>query len=323
MSCRACLLLEKDLRELERNPLPGVSAHIVESEPFVCCATLSGLKSTKIEKDVFHLRLKFTEHYNEDYPEIFFNTVLFHPNIDSKTGKLSIDFKKHLPTNVEITLKNILIFTQNILAYPITENTVNIDASNLSKNDSSSYKKTAEHCAKDTQIIFDKLSESVFGSEKVEPSTTCPLKQVKEISQFSRIDPKQVSFDYYYKSWKNIATTSSKSQYTIEENQPSKVTFIPSAENCSHYAHQPTKRTLKPPSQNASKDRNRVALMKKIYLNHLEEVEKTPVDSPKDVYFPPSIAPKHSEMDLIDDSNVEELIHWTKQLNEGQFDFNF
>lgn len=57
---------------------------------------------------------------------------------------------------------------------------------------------------------------------------------------------------------------------TIEDNQPSKVTFIPSAENCSHYAHQPTKRTLKPPSQNASKDRNRVALMKKIYLNHLE-----------------------------------------------------
>jgi len=49
----------------------------------------------------------------------------------------------------------------------------------------------------------------------------------------------------------------------------------------------------------------------------------TPVDSPKDVYFAPSIAPKHSEMDLIDDSNVEELIHWTKQLNEGQFDFNF
>ena len=97
---------------------------------------------------------------------------------------MSIDFKKHLPKNVEITLKNILIFTQvclllllemfillqlfyrniieliiniilqNILAYPITENTVNIDACNLSKNDSSSYKKAAEHCAKDTQIIF-------------------------------------------------------------------------------------------------------------------------------------------------------------------------
>lgn len=65
---------------------------------------------------------------------------------------------------------------------------------------------------KKSNIFTDKLSESVFGSEKVEPSTTCPLKQFKEICQFSRIDPKQVSFDYYYKSWKNIATTSSKSQ---------------------------------------------------------------------------------------------------------------
>jgi len=41
---------------------------------------ISGLKESLWEKAIFHVTLYFSEHYNEEPPEVVFNTIPFHPN---------------------------------------------------------------------------------------------------------------------------------------------------------------------------------------------------------------------------------------------------
>ena len=40
----------------------------------------SGLKESLWENAVFHVTFHFSEHYNEEAPEVVFNTIPFHPN---------------------------------------------------------------------------------------------------------------------------------------------------------------------------------------------------------------------------------------------------
>jgi len=41
---------------------------------------ITGLKDSVWEDGKFHVTLKFSEHYNEEPPDITFNTIPFHPN---------------------------------------------------------------------------------------------------------------------------------------------------------------------------------------------------------------------------------------------------
>ena len=42
--------------------------------------SFTGLTELGITEGLFHVGLKFSEHYDEDFPEVFFNTIPFHPN---------------------------------------------------------------------------------------------------------------------------------------------------------------------------------------------------------------------------------------------------
>ena len=81
MHSRAYLLLNKDLTQLQRQPIKGISAApISEDNLFQWEASVTGLVGTQWEGGIFRLSLNFSSAYNSSPPNVWFTTVPFHPN---------------------------------------------------------------------------------------------------------------------------------------------------------------------------------------------------------------------------------------------------
>ena len=50
-------------------------------------ARIRGLKDTLWEDGCFHLKIRYSEHYDVQPPEVCFHTIPFHPNINPVTGE--------------------------------------------------------------------------------------------------------------------------------------------------------------------------------------------------------------------------------------------
>uniref|UniRef100_UPI00398E998F uncharacterized protein isoform X6 n=1 Tax=Pristiophorus japonicus TaxID=55135 RepID=UPI00398E998F len=72
--------------------LQGITVSPVREDLLEWVATVQGLKDSLWEGAILQLSLKYTEDYNSVPPVVIFNTVPFHPNVDTNTGKPCIDF---------------------------------------------------------------------------------------------------------------------------------------------------------------------------------------------------------------------------------------
>lgn len=335
--CRAHLLLEKDTRELEKDPVPGITAYLVEAKPLVCYATVSGLPNTEMTDGIFHIGIKCTEHYNEEFPKIFFNTIPFHPNIHPTNGKLVVDFNKHFPSDFCISLKNILIFIQKLLTCPILEQVVNGEAYNLLLKNPNQYKKASRFCAKQSVSVFETLSSKVFKLEDVSrPSTACPPLQIKE--RYKRVSPSlksKISFEYYYETWRDMATSQPLPLYEDDMSASERVAHWENEatlQNKPSVVTSPEKRPVKK-KQKKSKTIERIAMMKKLYLGQKSDSEDE-VDiqvpqrqqdtqlTPRDVYsvashiYPlPTPTPDTDNLFQLLDEEAQDLVEWTENLD--------
>lgn len=303
MHCRAALLLDKEIEYLQLFPLHNISVNKVP-DPFVCLAKISGLKGSIWESGVFHLTLRISEHYNEELPEIHFNTIPFHPNVDPDTGKLCLPFENLLK---DTTLNNILLLTQNILSNPILTDAVNSKSARLLSKKPKDYDKLVNKCIQESKNVVGVLtSNDFFNDDSYNQKNFKPYTQSKPVAP-SRA--KQISFDIYHRTWTQVATTKPLSTVCDNESDGNILLKLwetgdrPASGTSLQFNRSTLTAGLNKPSQSKQKKIERVSAMKKLYLNKSTENIGTDAPDIKDENYLP-------------DDEASELVKWTSNLDE-------
>lgn len=203
MFSRAHLLLEKELVQLNRENIWGISARpVTDDNIFEWCATIHGLQGTAWEGGMFRVYLRFDENYSASPPEICFHTIPFHPNIDMVTGRPCIDLiDDPRQWRHDYRIYSLLLTVQSMLHSPSEERAVNMEAVAMMRNSPDLYQKVVAECVLASRRIHD--GEMVGAGSTVD--TTGHDKRMKSPGKKNRVT--KLSFDDYYKTWSAIATS--------------------------------------------------------------------------------------------------------------------
>ncbi|RNA12794.1 Ubiquitin-conjugating enzyme E2 U [Brachionus plicatilis] len=235
MFSRAHLLIEREINEIESEK--GLTIiRLDDNNIFELIALIEGIPKTVWERGIFQIYLKFSENYNFVPPKVFFQTVPYHPNIDITTGKPSLDFLDDISKwRQDYSIKHILRSLQHLLAYPLLDRSVNMDAVFMLKGNPKQYAEMARKSVLSTQKIrqmlkeMDSLRNEGLESEsfsslaknfqlfRLEKNPTEIIRNEMVVSTEEKIKKQfPISFDEYSILWRGIATTKSKKQ---DENE--------------------------------------------------------------------------------------------------------
>ncbi|XP_073400777.1 ubiquitin-conjugating enzyme E2 U isoform X2 [Dendrobates tinctorius] len=138
-------------------------------------------------------------------PKSFYRTrpvrerlLLFSVSVDQNSGKPCIDFLDDPGGwNPAYTMTYVLLMIQVMLSSPVLENAVNADAANMALNKAALYRQMVLNCVKTSRQIEDgSTPESIIISRTPAPTCTPAPRKIKA-----------VSFENYYKTWRQIATS--------------------------------------------------------------------------------------------------------------------
>ncbi|CAG2222379.1 UBC7 [Mytilus edulis] len=137
---QSALLLQRQLRDMIKNPVPGFSAGLVDDEDiYKWEVVIYGPPDTPLEGGVFKAHLTFPREYPQKPPKMLFLSEMWHPNIgqdglvcisilheagEDKWGYESAS-ERWLPVH---TVETILISVISMLADPNDESPANVDA---------------------------------------------------------------------------------------------------------------------------------------------------------------------------------------------------
>nr|CAB3267455.1 ubiquitin-conjugating enzyme E2 U-like [Phallusia mammillata] len=338
MHCRSVLLLEREFQQLRVEPLWGITIHQIPNNPLLYLVVLSGLKGSAWEHGKFHITLNFSEHFDEDPPEITFNTIPFHPNVNPESGKLCINtFTKGIRKNEHWSIANILLNVQYLLSNPVLENPVNTDASEMLYNSPSEYEKTVEQCAAESvnvqEILHSQFLENFgasFLTKAKDQVETFHKADVSPAQQLSAAKAKQISFDVYHQTWAQVATTKPESRYSTEEEHIPLQMWNPDYAEMRSVSpgsvirirtKSPTNSHVPKPKMNhlRQKKMERISAMKQLYMNRSTENQSlgtaAPVTSMTDI-GPAADAGTATASSEPWDHEADELVAWAGKLNE-------
>lgn len=136
MFSRAHIFIQKEITEAEQDGKTSITK-VNDDNVFELTVVIEGLENTSWENGLFQIYMKFNENYNFEPPSVYFQTIPYHPNIDMVTGRPSIDFlDDKYKWRQDYSIKHIVQTIQNLLAYPMLDRAVNMDAVFLLKGES-------------------------------------------------------------------------------------------------------------------------------------------------------------------------------------------
>jgi ubiquitin-conjugating enzyme E2 G1 len=152
----ATLLLSKQLAELQKNPVEGFSAGLVdEGNVFEWELLIYGPTNSLYEGGMWKAILKFPKDYPDMGPQCYIKTPIWHPNV-YKDGKVCISIL-HPPGDDEygyekaserwnpvLSVESILISIISMLSAPNIDSPANIEAATQFKDNMTLYKKTVK-----------------------------------------------------------------------------------------------------------------------------------------------------------------------------------
>ncbi|KAL6048787.1 Ubiquitin-conjugating enzyme E2 14 [Balamuthia mandrillaris] len=162
---RAALLLRKQLKELQKNPVDGFSAGVEDDNIFEWSCVIVGPPDTFYEGGYFNCKLKFPTEYPDQPPEMYFTSEIWHPNV-YEDGKVCISIL-HPPGEDEFgyekanerwspihTVETILVSVISMLSDPNDESPANIDAARQWREDREGFKKKVQRCVRRSQEML-------------------------------------------------------------------------------------------------------------------------------------------------------------------------
>ncbi|KAI5070354.1 hypothetical protein GOP47_0014697 [Adiantum capillus-veneris] len=109
--------VQKELMEVERDKLSGVSIQILGSSLSHMQGTIEGPSGTPYEGGVFTIDIQLPSAYPFEPPKMQFITRVWHPNISSQNGAICLDILKD-QWSPALTLKTALLSLQALLSTP-------------------------------------------------------------------------------------------------------------------------------------------------------------------------------------------------------------
>ncbi|KAL0074857.1 ubiquitin-conjugating enzyme/RWD-like protein [Phycomyces blakesleeanus] len=152
---QSTLLLQRQLRDLQRNPVEGFSAGLVDDNIYEWEILVMGAPDTLYEDGFFKTRLSFPSSYPVMPPTMRFITEMYHPNVypdgtvcisilhppgDDKYGYEDAN-ERWSPVH---TVETILLSVISMLSSPNDESPANIQAAKEYRDDYSQFKKKVQ-----------------------------------------------------------------------------------------------------------------------------------------------------------------------------------
>ncbi|CAL7947134.1 unnamed protein product [Xylocopa violacea] len=160
---QSALLLRKQLAELNKNPVEGFSAGLIDDNDIYQWEVLIiGPPDTLYEGGFFTAHLQFPKEYPLRPPRMKFITEIWHPNIE-KNGNVCISIlhepgddkwgyekasERWLPVH---TVETILISVISMLADPNDESPANVDAAKEWRESYAEFKRKVARCVRKSQ----------------------------------------------------------------------------------------------------------------------------------------------------------------------------
>ncbi len=133
--------LNKEIAEMGKTPVEGITAGPAGDNLFKWEATITGPKDTPYAGGVFFLKIDFPVEYPFKPPVPVFTTKVYHCNVNDKGGIcLNILKDDYSPA---LTVSKILLTLQALLAAPNVEDPLSPEIANLYKTDKAKHDKTA------------------------------------------------------------------------------------------------------------------------------------------------------------------------------------
>ncbi|KAI9223830.1 hypothetical protein BC828DRAFT_402805 [Blastocladiella britannica] len=231
MKSRATLLLQRDLYNIERAKLPGVSVRLVDSNLHSWRVLLCGLHPSPWTSAQLLLSIRFPESYDSDPPMVAFETIPFHPNVADATGRLSYALLDYWVPGTDMT--TFLVAIQQLLCEPMLVDScpANRDAARMARYDPDSYRQLVKDMATATHEVLARMAESAYTQPApmhllpqtagdgqpssssmvvVATTTTTGVQQTPVATAAAatvRPRVRKVPFTEYLASWHQLATT--------------------------------------------------------------------------------------------------------------------
>lgn len=130
--------IQKELQELNNDPLENITAEPRDDNLNVWTATVEGPVDTPFEGGVFKLTIKFPDDYPFSAPKVKFDTKMYHPNISGSSGEICLDILKS-QWSAALTVKKVLLSICSLLDDPNENDPYNSTAASMYKNNRAGY----------------------------------------------------------------------------------------------------------------------------------------------------------------------------------------
>ena len=135
--------ISKELEELRKDPPANCSAGPIADDLFVWEATLMGPHDSAYEGGVFSLNIKFPPDYPFSSPKVYFNTKIYHPNINSK-GQICLDILKDR-WSPALTISKVLLSICSLLTDPNPDDPLVVAIANTYRKNPKEFDKIARY----------------------------------------------------------------------------------------------------------------------------------------------------------------------------------
>ena len=138
-----------ELKNLRKNPIEGITAGpIDENDLTKWKGRVDGAKGTPFEGGYFHFKINIPENYPFEPPEVKMITKVYHPNINSTSGKICVNILKKevwAPTN---SIQSVLLSLQGLLTKPNPDSPLVGEINKVYVNDIDKYNETVREWVK-------------------------------------------------------------------------------------------------------------------------------------------------------------------------------
>jgi ubiquitin-conjugating enzyme E2 D/E len=134
--------LTKELKDMQKDDIPNLSAGPVNDNLFEWEAVIMGPIGTPYEGGIFNLSISIPSNYPFKPPIVIFKTKIYHPNINS-AGNICLDILK-TQWSPALTISKILLSICSLLSDPNPNDPLVPDIANLLKTNPELYSKTAK-----------------------------------------------------------------------------------------------------------------------------------------------------------------------------------
>jgi len=134
--------LTKELKDMQKDDIPNLSAGPINNDLFEWEAVIMGPIGTPYEGGIFNLSISIPSNYPFKPPIVIFKTKIYHPNINS-AGNICLDILK-TQWSPALTISKILLSICSLLSDPNPNDPLVPDIANLLKTNPELYSKTAK-----------------------------------------------------------------------------------------------------------------------------------------------------------------------------------